>query len=327
MINDGRLFPFCVDAQWTEQEDVVLTGFVGYEENRMALFDFFRDRGYGRIHHCVEVLPSKDLGGQPFALVTASHSLCYDQPTGRQEVLTDCLLAAPLYLLKESAAGFFLCHGVEGYVGYIHGQDIRRVDRNEFSRYQAGPQLCVRHDVRTATGLLVPTGTRLKYVARRGQEIAAELPAGGQTLLATDSCFVCDGRPSPRIERVIENATKFLGTKYRWGGNTAEGIDCSGLIQVSFAAEGIHLPRDSNQQVYLGSLTATRWYRDGLRRGDTLYFLGRNGKISHTALYLGEGRYIEAVRPAVRYTSFRPEDEEFNPDRAAAFCVAKRLLE
>ena len=77
----------------------------------------------------------------------------------------------------------------------------------------------------------------------------------------------------------------------------------------------------------IGALVATRWHRDGLRRGDTLYFLGRTGKISHTAIYAGDGRYIESVRPAVRYTSFRPEDESYDARRAASFCFAKRLLE
>ena len=78
---------------------------------------------------------------------------------------------------------------------------------------------------------------------------------------------------------------------------------------------------------YLGSLTATRWCREGMRRGDTLYFLGESGKVSHTAIYLGDGRYLEAVRPVVRYTSFDPQSEEYDARRGAAFCFAKRLLE
>jgi cell wall-associated NlpC family hydrolase len=87
------------------------------------------------------------------------------------------------------------------------------------------------------------------------------------------------------------------------------------------------LPRDSNQQVDLGQLSATRWHRAGLRRGDTLYFLGRDGKIRHTGLYLGEDQFLQAVSPAVRINSFNPEDDNYDAAHRKSFAFAKRLLE
>ena len=110
------------------------------------------------------------------------------------------------------------------------------------------------------------------------------------------------------------------------GCNMCAGIISESLVQI-LAAEGINLPRDSNQQVYLGTLVGTRWSRERLRSGDTLYFLGSHGKIRHTAIYLGDGQYLESVRPTVRTTSFNPQDENYDARRAAAFAFAKRLLE
>jgi cell wall-associated NlpC family hydrolase len=153
------------------------------------------------------------------------------------------------------------------------------------------------------------------------------LPDGRQFAVPSEACELFDDQIPAPLERAIANAQRLLGSPYRWGGKTARGIDCSGLIQTAMAGAGIHLARDSNQQVYAGRLTATRWYRDGLRRGDTLYFLGADGRICHTALYLGKNQYLEAVSPEVTITSFDPEDENYDVRRDASFAFAKRVLE
>jgi cell wall-associated NlpC family hydrolase len=87
------------------------------------------------------------------------------------------------------------------------------------------------------------------------------------------------------------------------------------------------LPRDAYQQFYVGRLSATRWHTASLRRGDTLYFLGPDGKIRHTALYLGDNHYLQAVEPVVRISSFNPEDPDYDAKRHEHFAFAKRPLE
>lgn len=125
-----------------------------------------------------------------------------------------------------------------------------------------------------------------------------------------------------KIEAAIANASARLGKPYIWGGRSDEGVDCSGLVQQAFASQGVHLPRDAEQQALVGKLVATRWHRDALRRGDLLYFLGRRGFIAHTAIYLGDGKLIESADGKVRVSEFRP-----GLPRWEAFCFAKRVLD
>jgi len=132
--------------------------------------------------------------------------------------------------------------------------------------------------------------------------------------------------PDPRIESIIASAQSKLGLPYVWGGRSDEGVDCSGLVQTAFASQGIHLPRDAEQQAIVGNLVATRWHRDALKRGDVLFFMGRRGTVSHTAIYLGDGQYIEASG-SVKISSFRADDDGYSRSRDDSFCFAKRMIE
>ncbi len=327
MINDVRLFAFDVQVEPHADGQIVVRGYVEFEENRSALIKYLRCLGFDRVDDRTEVLPSEDLGPRQFGFVKAAHSLSFDRPSAQSEVVSDCLLGSPLYLLKEMEEGYYLCHSDEGYVGYVAANDVHRVDAKQFARYVNGPRMFVRKDWEASETRLLPVGSRLKCAGREQDNSIVELPTGERVAIPNDRCEIHDGNTNGRVERILDNAQGLLGTGYLWGGKTSQGVDCSGLVQVAFGAEGFNLPRDSNQQVYLGALVGTRWYRQGLRPGDTLYFLGRHGKIRHTGIYQGNGKYIESVRPAVQITSFNPEDEDYNARRAASFAFAKRLLD
>jgi len=326
LIVDSRLFPFEVEGERLGERGVRLKGFVGFRENSRALVKFLHYLGFEPIEERIEVLPSSDVGVRRFAFVKASHRFTYDKAVEPREPMTEVLLGDPVFLLKKAEGGQFLCQSSDGYVGFIDGGSLRRVDEKEFTRYQSGPQAYLLRDYQ-ADDLFIPMGARLKWVADESDTAIVEVPSAGRFAVPKTHLQVRSGEPSERVEHVIEIAKQLLDTKYVWSGKTIKGVDCSGLIQSSFKAEGINLPRDSYQQSYMGALTATRWYRGGLRRGDTLYFLGRSGRINHTAIYLGDGQYLEASGRDVHYTSFNPEDENYNEKKDRSFCFAKRLLE
>lgn len=93
----------------------------------------------------------------------------------------------------------------------------------------------------------------------------------------------------------LDLARQFLGTPYVWGGANPSGFDCSGLIQYVYKQIGIDLPRLSADQARSGQEVSL----DELRPGDLVAWnnSSRNVGADHIAIYVGDGKIIEAPRP------------------------------
>lgn len=97
---------------------------------------------------------------------------------------------------------------------------------------------------------------------------------------------------SETIDKLLHEAESWLGTKYKYGGNDRDGIDCSGFVlQVFDRAFNIKLPRTSLHQFQFCKAIS----RKQLQPGDLVFFTVRGGsKVGHVGIYIGDNKMIHA---------------------------------
>ena len=138
--------------------------------------------------------------------------------------------------------------------------------------------------------------------------------ADGRTGYARSSWVaVCQFDPGLSGEalrkRLCDTAKLYARTPYRWGGKSPLGIDCSGLVSMSYLLNGIVIYRDAK---IVEGFPIHEIDRKDMKPGDLMYFPG------HVAMYLGESKYIHSTGKAgsdgVAINSLDPKDPDYRPD-------------
>jgi len=252
----------------------------------------------------ITILPSKDLEGKIYGIVNASVCNIRAKAKHASELLTQSLLGHPLRIYKKNE--YYYVQTTDNYLGWLNGNELVTMNETEYKDWQDSKKIIFlketgfsysKPDVNSTrvSGLIM--ADLLKYISKKDGFTKVEYPDGRQAYVLSNQCESFDlwkSKTNPTAENILNVAYKFLGEPYLWGGTSAKMLDCSGLSKTAYFMNGIILPRDASQQVFVGEtiIENAEEYKK-LQPADLLFFgYEKNGRerITHVGIYIGNGK-------------------------------------
>jgi hypothetical protein len=244
-----------------------------------------------------------------FIINTAVASV-YKDATHQSEMVTQALFGETCEIIDQKNDWYFIKQwdGYEGWIYSFNGLVTKEKYKPNFILNELYGKITDKNSEMIKN---IVFGARVR-AEKIGDHFSIDLPNDYAAI--SKNAFISKPQSATR-KNIVNIANKFLGSPYLWGGKSPYGMDCSGLVQTIFKAVGVDMPRDASQQASL--LQKYRINKDDLIYGDLLFF-GKDEKITHVAISLGELSFINA-RGYVRKESIDENNSGFSRKLADLF--------
>jgi gamma-D-glutamyl-L-lysine dipeptidyl-peptidase len=251
------------------------------------------------------------------------------EPEHSSELLTQAIMGETMVRL-DTRGDWYLVMLDDGYHGWVRSWNVGESPRETVESYGQRAGAMVSASVayvlaEPKAGSLpvsdITAGTRVVTGETRDGYVNMDLPGGRSGYIREGSLEKLPSGP-PARKAVLDRAKSFLGIPYIWGGTSAKGFDCSGLVKRIFRMEGVETPRDADQQSATGRPVDAS---SGSLPEAALLFFGEGGRITHVAISLGEGRFIHSYGD-VRINSLLGSDPAHEEKLERIYLFARDLL-
>lgn len=259
------------------------------------------------------------------ALVSVSVTDMKKLPDYQSETVSQAMMGTPVEVTGKESYWYSIVTP-EGYSGWTTEQNIVLLTEEAMEQWRQAERLIVR-DYFALVTMAPADGAEVLSDCVMGNILVQDntpekngftpvmLPDGRKGYVPSESVASLskwmEAAAEPSGEDIVATARQFLGFPYLWGGLSPKGMDCSGLVKLSYFLNGIILLRDASQQIDTGEALDFSDVRNNLHPGDLVFF-GRSAtdtrgrSVSHVGISMGNGMMIHSSL-RVRVNSLLPE--------------------
>ena len=229
-----------------------------------------------------------------FAICPISSIPVRAQASEKSEMITQLLFGEVVEIIKLSQRAAALSSGWlqvrctwDNYVGWVNEKQLIILQNangiTEKSQHATSFEIC-QAAMSDDFSIPITIGSTLPYYDGIQFKIGEKrFTFSGQAIHAEQI--------TPSADFLLKAARKYLYAPYLWGGRSAFGIDCSGLVQMCYKMMNIVLPRDAYQQAEEGRLVD---FVQETQPGDLAFFDNATGNIVHVGIVMADSTIIHA---------------------------------
>ena len=203
----------------------------------------------------------------------------YKKKSLKSEIVTQLIYGDTFKILKKNRKWIKIKNDLDNYKGFIKNRKFPQNQKNNFKIYNLSANLYSQPNYKSKIKNKLTFGSRIKIIRKKNNFYKFD------NLWIEKKSLKKINYKTKDVSKILK---KFINVKYKWGGKSFKGVDCSGIIQLFFNFNNQFCPRDTKDQI---NYFKNKVNLKNIKKNDLIFWKG------HVAIALSKYKLLHAYGP------------------------------